>query len=130
MFFFVVNFLYNEFPIESFNDSFSASPRLLLIKFLPELFLIFFNIKTICKGCVIIAYLLKMFVLMFFKLIFRTVFYWVKLGILIVWVLKIKLGGGWQVDEGFVGMVHSSFVKSVMVSCWIKNCEVGAERSE
>ena len=71
-----------------------------------------------------------MLVLVLFKLIFRARIYRVKLTIWILWVLKVKLWGGWQVDEGFVSVIQSSFVKFVMFSCWVKDCEVGGERCE
>jgi hypothetical protein len=41
----------------------------------------------------------------------------INLSIWILRVLKVRLGRGWQVDEGFVSMIQSSFMKFVMVCC-------------
>jgi hypothetical protein len=58
-----------------------------------------------------------MFVLMLFKLIFRAGVDMINLSIWILRVLKVRLGRGWQVDEGFVSIIKSSFMKFVMVCC-------------
>lgn len=58
-----------------------------------------------------------MFVLMLFKLIFRAGVDMINLSIWILRVLKFRLGRGWQVDEGFVSIIQSSFMKFVMVCC-------------
>ena len=115
MLFFIIYFLYNEFSIECFNDPLTTPSRLLLIKFLPKLFLVMFNVKTIYIQYVIIADFLKMLVLVLLKLIFRVAVCRVKLTIWVLWVLKVKVGGACHVDECFVGIVQSSFVKFVIV---------------
>jgi hypothetical protein len=58
-----------------------------------------------------------MFVLMLFKLIFRAGVDMINLSIWILRVLKVRLGRGWQVDEGFVSIIQSSFMKFVMICC-------------
>jgi hypothetical protein len=54
---------------------------------------------------------------MLFKLIFRAGVDMINLSIWILRVLKVRLGRGWQVDEGFVSIIKSSFMKFVMVCC-------------